>query len=175
MEERKMEYKIVEWLDNNYRINVIENGKQIAWANFDKSGNLIKESPEYFGNSFPSDLKEKTDELIKALPVNELAGNDVYIRFNNLPKSGKSTNWATGNKECGVSAYESAYNVETGEYSCYGALQGAELSYLIQGADIYFITGEKCGTGSDGEPLLKNVKLLAQAKYNRETGGYKVK
>lgn len=61
----------------------------------------------------------------------------------------------------------------SGEYTTYGALAGAELSYLIQGANIYFITGDVVGQGADGEPVLTNVEVLGKAELIRETGCYR--
>ena len=55
-----------------------------------------------------------------------------------------------------------------------GGLDGAMFAYLIQKAPIYLITGKKCGVGSDGEPLVENVKVLARAKFDHDKGGWSV-
>lgn len=41
----------------------------------------------------------------------------------------------------------------------------------MRGANIYFVTGDVVGTGSDGEPLLANVKIIAEAHASEN--GYK--
>ena len=161
-------------LDGNYRIDVRFPDKKMAWAIFDAAGNLLRENGcNVVFEPFPSELKDNAAEIFASLPLNKYEGKDVYIRFNELPECGQSTNWATGQKEKGVSAYECTYDTMSGEYFAYGALQGAELSYLMQGVNIYFITGAVVGKGADGEPLLSNVETLGRATYNKETGGYK--
>ncbi len=37
---------------------------------------------------------------------------------------------------------------------------------------VYLVTGEEAGRGSDGEPLLKNVKILAKLTFGKENDGY---
>lgn len=166
-------YRITEWIEGQYRISVDFDDRKSAWANFDCTGSLIAENSENIAfHPFPSELKEKASSIIANLPENKFAGKDVFIRFNHIPKNGKSTNWATGHQELGVSAYEALYDVASGEYCCYGALEGAELSYLIQASPIYFITGEVVGKGSDGEPVISNIEVLGEATYNKITGKY---
>lgn len=81
----------------NFRISVRHEERQMSWAIFTSNGELIKAN----GNDivflpFPDELKANAKEIIKALPEDKFAGSDVYLRFNELPKSGASTNWSTG-------------------------------------------------------------------------------
>lgn len=98
---------------------------------------------------------------------------NAYLRFNDPPKSGRSKNFATGKIEDGVSCYSLTWDMINQCYKRTGSgLDGAMIAYAMQGAPVYFITGEECGTGSDGEPLLQNVKILAGAKFDRQKDGY---
>jgi len=80
-------------------------------------------------------------------------GQAGYIRFGDLPETGKSTNKVTGDVEPGVSVYratfyKNGYRVETPWYS-----QGTYIS--ISQRQAYQVWGELVGNGSDGEPCLK--------------------
>lgn len=100
-------------------------------------------------------------ETAKALEDNKivLSGKfeEGYIRFGHLPKSGQSTNQATGEIEPGVSVYRAkfyrdGYEVETPHYS-----QGTYISVSAR-LPVYRVWGREVGNGYDGEPCLKVIK-----------------
>lgn len=142
----------------------------LAWRDYNWNGEIIKECkagscvPE-FGHDHDDEIAATIANMIRPYDC------DIYIRFGELPRGGRSTNWATGETEAGISAYDTTYDGVTGCYKCYGALQGAEINYLMRGANIYFVTGDVVGTGSDGEPLLANVNIIAEAHVSEN--GYK--
>ena len=93
------------------------------------------------------------------------------MRFGALPEDGRSRNALTGELEAGVSVYEAlerdgAHQIllprlrpeSVGTLGmCFNTAQG--LSGQVN-HPLYLVGGELAGTGSDGEPLLKNCKIL---------------
>lgn len=161
---------------NNIRVDKAAPGS-FDWAIFTRDGQLIEKSEsgknDWWKGWTEQELQE-VSEKIRHFPSAPYSG-DVYLRFNRPPKSGKSRNYATGELEKGVSCYALRWDLVAG---CYkrtgGGLDGAMFAYMIQGAPIYLITGNECGIGSDGEPLLDNVKVLARMKRDREKDGWSV-
>ena len=51
-------------------------------------------------------------------------------------------------------------------------LDGAALTYLIKGAEIYLITGKEIGKGSDGEPLIEDAEIVAKLRLDPDKDGY---
>ncbi len=136
------------------------------WREYDYDGNIVRQRGE-----FTASEDAEAARIIKSLPRPAHRVDDIYIRFGDLPKGGKSRNWASGKYENGVSVYRARYNVNTGTYQTFGALPGAEIAHLLRGSKILLVTGDKVGTGSDGEPLLANVIIIAELKYT--DGEYK--
>ena len=95
-------------------------------------------------------------------------GEEGYIRFGDVPKSGKSYNYRDNFFEKGVSAYHAVFfpdgSYEVLQHNPF-ELFGAH-SYSNRPA--YRLYGEEIGTGSDGEPVLKVTKSikLEQNKAN---------
>ena len=89
-----------------------------------------------------------------------------FIRFGEIPKSGKSKNFLTDNLELGISVYDCIRKDK--EYliimpkltysNCVG------LSGCIDRDIIYLVTGNIIGRGSDTEPLLSNYKIVKKLK-----------
>lgn len=119
--------------------------------------------------------RQAAEYAARATSFREEYGDVVYIRWNTLPASGHSTNWATGQVEKGVSVYAARYNpaLDIVEMIENGTNSGAMLGYMFDGAPAYLVTGEANGLGADGEPLLRNIKLIAEMKIEEE--GLKVK
>lgn len=155
-------YKVAGTGDGGKTIRIY--GPKNTWANFDYTGKLLSRSKD---SDFIGTLTEKNLSEMKELATlvkKPKYGTDVYIRFSELPKGGKSTNFATGEKEKGVSVYQSHYNYVTGNYSTYGALAGAEISHVLRGSNAYLVKGTEVGMGSDGEPVISNAKVLKKLK-----------
>ncbi|KQR22884.1 hypothetical protein [Deinococcus sp. Leaf326] len=113
---------------------------------------ILKAQVEEFANDYPARLARIAE--ISALPV-------VYLRLGELPEGGRSYNYREGHSEAGV--------------SCYRAYQGKGVLYLdcVDGCDPmvmlggsgatrkwYIISGDVCGVGSDGEPVLNNAQVV---------------
>lgn len=134
------------------RIEANDNLLDYRWREYDYNGNIVAQRGE-----FTAAEDAAAERIIKSLPRPAHRVDDIYIRFGALPKGGKSRNWASGKYEDGVSVYRARYNVSTGTYQAWGALPGAEIAHLMRGSKIWLVTGDKVGTGSDGEPLLSNI------------------
>lgn len=86
-----------------------------------------------------------------------------YIRFGRVVE--RSKNHLTGEHEKGLSVYETIWCPNTKTYkivfphltysACVGLSGGIERK-------AYLVTGDVTGIGSDGEPLLDNVKILKE-------------
>ena len=84
-----------------------------------------------------------------------------YLRFGPIPKSEQSHNHATGTIEKGVSVYALDENdnpiVPTKrEY----AADDLAFRQRRETGTRYIVQGDRVGTGYDGEPLLRNVKVV---------------
>ena len=157
--------KYTERPNGNIRV-YCEGLSKMGWADFDMQGILIDTCIENWMSHFPHELDAEIAKTIKTFEPAPF-DCDVYLRFNDIPKGGKSKNWATGKSEKGLSVYPLTYNLIKGCYNISGnVLQGAVIQYIIQQANIYFVTGKEVGTGSDNEPLLADVEILSQAQFN---------
>ena len=98
-----------------------------------------------------------------------------FVRFGRkdgaFPPSGRSKNCLTGDLEIGVSVYEALER--DGKYQillprldgtspatlgmCFNAAQGL---WGMENNPIFEVVGDVVGIGSDGEPLLKNCKVV---------------
>lgn len=106
----------------------------------------------------------------------------IYIRFGDVPKDEKCRihrgNEIIGHED-GVSVWN-AVLLEDG-YHLVAPLHGNTCTYTdfishafpeewypkpLPDFKIYVVTGDEVGKGSDGEPLLKNVKILKQLSSN---------
>lgn len=145
----------------------------LSWAEIDmKTRSVLKQSSP---SAFASGLtEEELNEATNAVANMTSAPYEVaFIRFGNLPKGGKSKNYLTGEFERGVSVYDATWNMVTGAYERSGGLDGAMINYMIKGAPVYLVTGERVGTGSDGEPIIRNASVLKRLRYDPDIDGYK--
>jgi len=93
---------------------------------------------------------------------------DVYVRFGDLPDGEQSTDHSSGRKEAGVSVY--ACEEDDGVYY----LGGTELQTVFYLLDrpIYLVSGERVGTGADGEPLIRDCEIEADLTTPKGCGGF---
>lgn len=95
----------------------------------------------------------------------------IFYRFGEIPEDECSSIWNNNNEvigiEKGVSVYEAHKNIN-GTYSPVLSFPTSEIalnSFIINVAyftgNKYLVTGDLLDeTGTDGEPLIKNVKIL---------------
>lgn len=81
-----------------------------------------------------------------------------YIRFGEIPKNERSTNYFTKEYEKGVSVFDE--NLELTNLRLVSSLANRI------GTKAYIVTGDEVGKGNDGEPLIINVKVIEEFKYN---------
>lgn len=98
----------------------------------------------------------------------------VYIRFGLIPKDDRSTIKSHGEvigKEIGVSVWEC--EIKKDKYHMVFPKNPTEhtaddfdymMNLYTENDDIFLVTGTEVGKGSDGEPLLRNIKVIRQLK-----------
>ncbi len=89
------------------------------------------------------------------------AGEDVFIRFGDLPEGGRSRNYRTGRLEPGVSVYRATRTPEGGYVL--GPLSAFERSaavsmFVLGRRPPFEVTGREVGVGSAGEPVLAEAR-----------------
>jgi hypothetical protein len=91
----------------------------------------------------------------------------VYIRFGKFSKGHRSMNHATGQMEKGLSVYNARLEADdtvsliADDWSL--SLTAKDCGKRLQGRLAFVVTGEKIAQGSDGEPVLRRVRLLHHA------------
>ncbi len=101
-------------------------------------------------------IKENT-ELKEKLNKNKI----TYIRFGLFGE--KSLNHLTGKLENGVSVYECLFDDDLNAYRIIFPFLTESACVSLSGfnrSDWYLVDGTLCGYGSDGEPLLNDVKIV---------------
>ena len=98
----------------------------------------------------------------------------MFIRYGKVPEDERSTIWFRGSeskgKEDGVSVYE-AHETLDGTYAPvipYPPNEDALDDYYhylrYYTGEVYLVDGDVVGKGSDGEPLIRNVKIIKKLK-----------
>ena len=161
---------------NAIRVSVDDCRENLSWAVLDLETGEIIEECQRGAFLFPGLTDAQLAEAKEAIKgFHRAPYENAYIRFNDLPKSGFSKNYATGENELGVSCYEARWDIVTGVYKRDGAgLDGAAIRYILSGSPVYLITGEEISRGSDGEPTLRNARVLAELTYDRDSDGYRL-
>jgi len=84
----------------------------------------------------------------------------VFVRFGMWDTgSNRSYNWHPLSAEGGLSVYRGVL----GDDLVVGVAEGEDVSPLVAGRFAFAVTGRVVGEGSDGEPLLKGVRVLPYA------------
>ena len=112
---------------------------------------------------------------IKRVKIQDL--KSIYIRFGDIPESGFSTIYSHGEesgKEKGISCYRALIDENDVVHICLPLPFDSSKWNVFQGFILYddrpayLITGDLVGYGSEGEPLLENVKIAKYLKKYRE-------
>jgi len=101
---------------------------------------------------------------------------DLYIRFGDIPDDERSWN---STEEC----YEDGVSVYPAEIESVPPESNADAMFLPSGPktlqifflafrDTYLVTGDRVGTGIDGEPVLQDVETVAELKRGNEANGW---
>jgi len=149
--------------DNNWRVS-----NNCHWAEYNESGVRVAQGTHRLCAPTAEELARWDATIGEIIARAERADlpSALYLRWGNLPRGGRSKNHATGELEAGVSVYGARYNPVTDliEYAEDGTGCHAALTYLLSGAPCYLVTGTEVGRGSDGEPVLRDVRILATLK-----------
>lgn len=110
------------------------------------------------------ETKSALDALVAASDAKWAGAKPCYVRYGKLPKGGRSINHADGALEAGVSVYYGE-RLPSGEARALPR-SNMELAGALSLMDrqLYIVTGELAGTGSDGEPVLRNCRIWRKAK-----------
>ena len=136
-------------------------------------GKLIERKSEYshFYATLPSAIEACMAVVRKAQPKLRLMKDRYFIRFGKWPEGERSINGLTRSLEKGVSVYDAAYDLDEERWSIdTGGVDEAAVNGTMQSLiydrphrAIYLVQGdEQQAVGSDGEPLLKNVRLVQE-------------
>ena len=92
------------------------------------------------------------------------AAKPCYVRYGRLPAGGRSRNYADGTLEAGVSVFR-GQRLPSGEARALPNSAQEVGTYLhLRDRQLYIVTGQEIGTGSDGEPVLANARIWRRAK-----------
>lgn len=87
-----------------------------------------------------------------------------YVRYGDLPPGGASYNYAASRPEPGVSVFRGLL-LASGEAKAVPSSHVEEASLLsLAGRPLYVVDGREIGSGSDGEPLLADCRIIDRAK-----------
>lgn len=101
----------------------------------------------------------------------------MYIRFGDIPTNEQSTIYRGDEEigiEKGVSVYHAVINDNGDVEICITLPITRTTLYTFQhlveydNRPCYLVDGEYVGRGSDGEPLIKNVKIIKEITYRKK-------
>ena len=100
----------------------------------------------------------------------------MYLRFGDIPENERSKIWA-GEYSVGEEEGVSVYDVKIGEDGRVSICLPLPFNrdtfdtfrMLVEYSDrkCYLVDGEYVGIGNDGEPLIKNVKVIREVEFRR--------
>lgn len=158
-----------EWAYTDYGIwaETWRVNSRLHWARYSTSGTRVAHGTGWSSTPTEEELARWDKAALDIIARAQRADlpSALYIRWNDLPKNGRSRNHATGKLEKGVSVYGAQYNPVTDliEYAEDGTGCHAALTYLLSGAPCYLVTGTEVARGSDGEPILHDVQINSEA------------
>jgi len=152
---------------------VLKNGRTASGTGFALTHDEI-DARFKAGRYLPTDLEVNRTLDTDALPVD--GSTDVYIRFGDIPEGERSYNQTDDCYEDGVSVY--AAEIESvppgSDAPAMFVPVGSKTLQILMLAqrDTYLVTGERVGTGVDGEPLLRDVEIVSELERGDEASGW---
>lgn len=143
------------------------------WVMLDREGHIVahvQPHPLYgaIDENILARIREHGPAIAQAMrPVLLDTEQPVYIRFGDLPAGGRSCNHATGQFEAGVSCYRARRRVDGGYELVGSGLPFAAIAAAMgaYGDTVLLLAGREVDRGSDGEPVLQDVQVLARLRY----------
>jgi len=174
--KKRWGYGDKEWSDdevNSWLMGpVVENGK-ISSNSFAVTFDEIDARLDV-GRYQPVDVEVNRTLNTDALPVD--SDQDVYVRFGDIPDDERSYNSTDECYEDGVSVYAAEIESVPAESDANGMFVpvGSKTLQILMLAhrDTYLVTGDRVGTGVDGEPVLRNVEIEAELKTPEGINGF---
>lgn len=153
------------------------------WAEYALDGTLLRTGQDDFTRpTEPEAMAAAAAEYASRLRqaktdypwLGRLPAHPLYVRFGQPPKSGRSKNYVTGRYEAGVSAYRAEIDRADAviRFAPDAVLPGTLIGYAGR-KPAYLLIGEEVGRGSDGEPLLRRVRVVASLKYRPDADGFR--
>lgn len=113
-----------------------------------------------------SETAAALDAATQADAAKWACAESCYLRYGDLPDTGKSHNYRDGTVEAGVSVFRgqilpdgTARATVSHNYE-----MGTLLSLQAEGRPLYLVTGVYIGDGSDGEPVLADCTIIRQVR-----------
>ncbi len=155
--------------DGSFRVDYLESDSEIArkrntklgWAKFSKNGELIATGTDWLSKPSRNSLDLAQIEVNHLVNIWKSPLKSFYFRFGDLPKDLKSKHAISGKKEKGVSVYTATPNV-WGIYALDDSIKFPFYGMALLDRPAYEISGKVVGYGADGEPLLKDAKIVRE-------------
>lgn len=173
---KKAGYAAVKFKED-YAIRKQSSKTAFSYLVFDPS-HLVVKSPS---NDLLKDVDSIWNYISGQSSYTESMSSTVFIRFGDWHHTERSRNYATGDTEIGVSVFEAVkegqkYRILLDEEHDPDGRQAdtywgwmkkfdQEKDWGHDPEPIYIVTGEVVGTGYDGEPLLKGLKIVGQIEH----------
>jgi hypothetical protein len=136
-------------------------------------GKLIERKTEYshFYATLPTAMEACMAVVRSARPKLALMRGEYYIRFGKWPENERSRNGINGELEEGVSVYHVNFDLDEGRWAIESSVDEATITGTMSSLfydkpyrPIYLVQGDEheYAMGSDGEPLLRNVRLIRE-------------
>jgi hypothetical protein len=126
------------------------------------------------GRYQPVDCEVNRTLNTDALPVD--SDQDIYVRFGDIPDDERSWNATDDCYEDGVSVYAAQIESVPAESDANGMFVpvGSKTLQILMLAqrDTYLVTGDRVGTGVDGEPLLRDVEIVGEVERGDEASAW---
>jgi hypothetical protein len=174
--KRRWGYADKEWSDDEgdswLMAPVVENGR-LSSNSFAVTFSEIDARLDA-GRYQPVDVEVNRTLNTDALPVDP--DQDLYVRFGDIPDDERSYNSTDECYEDGVSVYDAEVESVPPESDAGGMFvpvgpKTLQILMLAQ-RDTYLVTGDRVGMGVDGEPVLRNVEIVAELEWGDEASGW---
>ncbi len=93
------------------------------------------------------------------------AAEECFVRFGDLPTSGRSRNYASGEYDAGVSVFAGRKIGHRVRIVLNNNQLLGTFMFDLRGRKAYIVEGRCVGVGSDGEPILQDAKIVAEAQF----------
>jgi hypothetical protein len=103
---------------------------------------------------------------------------DTYIRFGDIPEDERSYDSRNDRQEAGVSVYacerdttdeDAPADIDEAYYLAGTMLQTV---FGMLHRPVYLVSGERVGTGADGEPVIRDVEIEGELRTPEGVGGF---